>query len=175
VWTLIDARDQYDRNPYYDEIFHQAHERIAATGEAGKGLIAMVAFWKRSAQGGRWITPLLSLPDSEVREHTRAAFGSTDDREALRHLANLPGFRRQEALATALLTAANPDDYGIMDRWALATLDRLGLGVGTSSGKTLRYLERIRSLRSKVRASGCLFTCRDVDKALYILRDSVTM
>lgn len=171
---VLAAVDRYDVEvgPAYDEVFAQVHDRITATGTAGKADIATIAFWKRSAQG-TWAGKLLKVADHDVRIVTATAFAAGTDAEALHALAELPGFQRQEAISTALLCAADPHGYAVMDRRARNALDMLGLGVGTSRGMTLRYLERIRSIRDELTCERPNLGARDVDKALYILGKSL--
>lgn len=166
---LLQAIAEYDRSfPVYDEVFAEVHQRITASGDAGKTDIAVIGFWKRSAQG-RWVGELLNVPERDVRAATRAGFAADSDGEALKALAVLPGFASQEAIPTTLLTAFDPVGYGVMDRRARKALDDLGFGVGTSRGMTIRYLEQVRDLRDQLRPTAPAITARDVDKGLYVL------
>ncbi len=167
---LLAALDSYGSGTgrEYDELFYEVHNRISEAGDAGKMDIAAITFWKRSGQG-KWIGDLLRRPEVEVRAATRAGFTAGDDRAALTALAELPGFKRQEAIATALLCACDPMRFGVMDRRALKALALMGRGVGSSRGMTIRYLETIRGLRDEVAASRPGTTARDIDKALFML------
>jgi hypothetical protein len=166
---LLDAMAAYDDNdPYYDEVFDETSARIREAGEASKADIAVITFWKRSAQGS-WIGDLLALPDVEVRQTTRTAFAAAGDAAKLDELSTLPGFRRKHAIPTALLCAHDPVDYSVMDRRALSALAGLGLGVGPQRGMTLRYLSRVRAVRERLAEQRHGVTAREVDKGLFIL------
>lgn len=166
---LLTAVDQYDRDdPYYDEVFDDTSRRIRERGEASKADIAVITFWKRSAQGA-WTGKLLALPDERVREVTRGAFAAEGDAAKLRGLASLPGFKRQNAIPTALLCAYDPVEFAVMDRRAHNALGRWALGVGGHRGMTLRYLQRVRAIRERLRPERKGITARDVDKGLFVL------
>jgi hypothetical protein len=169
VSRLLAGVDDYDRRwPYYDDVFVDVHRRVAAAGEADKTAIAALTFWKRSGQGA-WAAKLLNQPDEEVRKVTRAAFAAATDQQALDELAVLPGFTTKRAIPTALLCAFDPERFAVMDRRAHVGLARIAAGVGTQRGRTIRYLERARNLRDLMRADRPSTSCRDVDKALYVL------
>ena len=167
---LLEAIEVYDRDtgPLYDEVFLEVHDRIAETGSAGKLDIAALAVWKRSAQNA-WVTGLLSLPETHVRATTAAAFAAQDDLGALRALGVLPGYAAQGPLATAILTAYDPNRYAVMDDRALLALERLGISVSRSRGVTLRYLSAVRALVDTLQSRRPGVTPRDVDKGLYVL------
>jgi hypothetical protein len=168
---LSAAIDAYDEQggKVYDEVFVEVQKRIAASGCAGKLDIAAITVWKRSAQGSRWIGRLMSESEGRVREVTRAAFAAKGDGAALNALAVLPGYESQGPLATALLSAYRPADFGVMDRRARAGLKSLDRGVGTSKGMTLRYFKKVRELRDDLAALRPGVTARDIDKGLYVL------
>lgn len=169
---LREAMLHYDeQEPYYDEIFHDVSRRLQREREAGKADIAILAFWKRSAQGSKWIGQLLSIPEATVRRTTRASFAETEDAARLAAL-ELPGLRRQEALATTLLCAYDPDNIAVMDRRARTALNQIGLGVPGGRGVTLRYLARVRAIRDDLTADGTPVSARDVDKGLFVLGGS---
>ncbi len=135
---------------------------------ASKSDIAILTFWKRSGQGA-WTGRLLSLPDFEVREATRIAFSAETDSAALDALSSMPGFRAQDAIATALLCAFDPARFAVMDWRARAALDRLGLGIGDGRGRTLRYFERVRAMRDSLDSARSGITSREIDKGLFVL------
>ena len=165
---LLRAIETYDRDSAYDEVFTEVHTRIAKAGSAGKIDVAALAVWKRSAHGA-WTADLMSKPESHVRAATEAAFAAADDRTALRALAAVPGYKAQGPLATALLTAYDPNKYAVMDVRALLALDRLGTPVNEGLGITLRYLATVRALTDFLRPRRGDLSPREVDKGLYIL------
>jgi hypothetical protein len=165
---LLAAIDDYDeKHHHYDDVFREVQDRIAQHGEAGKLDLAALTLWKRSAQGA-WVSSLLHTDEKSVREATRRAFEASDDLQALGALAVLPGFASQAAMATAVLAAHCPREYGVMDRHALKALTAYGRDVGRSRGQTLRYLDAVRVLRDDLAAVRSGITARDVDKGLYV-------
>jgi len=168
IARLLDAVERYDPSGNYDEVFDQVSARFQAHHEATKADICILICWKRITQGG-WIEDFLSRPDSEVRARTRAAFAAGSDQARLDALAPLPGFGVKAALATAVLTAHDPVDFGVMDRNAFAGLKLLGCPVSRGRGETLRYLDRVRELRDHVRTTKPTITARNIDQALWVL------
>jgi hypothetical protein len=85
----------------------------------------MLSFWKRLRADTRWVPRLLGLPEAEVRAATGRAVAAARDGDvseaagiAREHLRPLPGFRQGTALASALLTAASPDQLAVYDKRA---------------------------------------------------------
>lgn len=155
---LSDAIASYDRRSggRYDEVFHEVGCRARSEGEMGKAGVAALGFWKRTMRGP-WMGGFLDTSEGEVRAATRLAFTAadrTDDREALRALAMLPGFANRGAMATTVLACYQPDGYAVMDRRALAGLAALGRPVEGGSGVTRRYLTEVRGLRSDLADAG---------------------
>jgi len=89
---LLEARVRYDdeSGQFYDEVFSQTSAWLQEAGEAGKADIAVIAFWKRPAQGS-WLGKLLAMPDRDVRHTTRSAFTADGDAAKLVILADPPG------------------------------------------------------------------------------------
>lgn len=56
----------------YDAVFWEVRGRIQEHGYARKLDLAALACWKRSAQGA-WVSDLLAMPESKVREATASA------------------------------------------------------------------------------------------------------
>jgi hypothetical protein len=168
IACLLDALSRYDPSGNYDEVFNQVSARIQAHHEASKADICILICWKRITQGG-WIKEFLSRPDSEVCARTRASFAADSDQTRLDALADLPGFHGKAALATALLAAYDPSDFGVMDRRAFDGLKLLGRPVSRGRGETLRYLSRVRELRDLVRTVQPTITARNIDQALWVI------
>lgn len=170
---LLKAIDAYDTpaGQVYDELLLEVGGRLRANGHAGKLDLAALAVWKRSAQGS-WIGNLMNTPESVVVTATRASFEAAerhDDLGALVALRPIPGYCRQEAMASALLTAYDPIRYGVLDRRALFALEQLGLPLPRTTGMTLRYFEVVRSLRDHMEPARPGLTARKIDKGLYVL------
>src|SRR6266536_6346237 len=168
VDRLLGAMSRYDPSGFYDEVFTEVSDRIGERGEAGKADICVLITWKRAVQG-RWITDFLLTPDAEVRDRTRKAFAAATDQQRLDALAPLPGFSAKYAMATVVLIAYAPVEFGGLDRRALHGLKVLGCPVTAGRGVTLRYLERVRELRDAAAARRPGVTARNIDQALWVL------
>lgn len=103
-----------------DEVFSEVRSRLVTHGAATKLDLAALVFWKH-INNAPWMTQLLRVPDAAVRAATAAAFapGLSDD-ERVVALRPLPGFGGGRAIASTLLAAWNPEQYGVFDRLALA-------------------------------------------------------
>ena len=166
---LLAAVDAYDANSsVYDQVFAEIGQRIREANEAGKLDLAALIMWKRSGQGS-WVKDLLATPEPEVRAITRDAFAIMGDLPVLRTLATLPGFTSQGPIATALMAARNPYDWGILDVRATNALACLGRPIGEKRGKTLRYLTEVRRLRDDLAKDRRGITAREIDKGLWWL------
>ncbi|MFD0319380.1 hypothetical protein [Streptomyces flavalbus] len=177
-YTLIPARADYlaDVSPHYDEVLHDVAQRTEHTGSLGKTDIAALVVWKRLSAQTRWVTELMSLPDTHVRAVTERAVTAVRDTsltrcEAARTgrgiIAELPGFRTGDALASAVLTAAAPQRMAVYDRRVQYALDTLGLPLTPTPGRYGRYLQLLDDLLHHGRAHADGWTARDIDTALY--------
>lgn len=167
VGRILAAADRYSR--HYDEVLWQVGDRIRRQGDAGKLELAALICWKRCGRG-RWVSALMEMPDDSVRELTRAALAAgIDDQQRLDVLAPLPGFGSKAAIATTLLACWCPEEFGVLDRRALAGLARIGRPILRGPGETLRYLDRLRQLRDLARASRPAVTARHIDQGLWLI------
>ncbi|GGS89337.1 hypothetical protein [Streptomyces cinerochromogenes] len=179
VWdVLTSARAGYlaGVSPHYDEVFHEVAQRTERTGSLGKTDIAALVVWKRLSAQTRWVSALMSLPDTEVRQVTERAVTAVRDTalargEAARAgrgiIGELPGFRRGDALASAVLTAAAPQRMAVYDRRVQHALDTLGLTLTPTPGRYGRYLHLLDDLLHHGGAHADGWTARDIDTALY--------
>ncbi|MEV7152727.1 hypothetical protein AB0O05_40230 [Streptomyces sp. NPDC093084] len=179
VWdVLVPARASYlaDVSPHYDEVLHEVAQRTEHSGSLGKTDIAALTVWKRLSAQTRWVTELMSLPDTHVRAVTERAVTAVRDTALTRSeaartgrgiIAELPGFRTGDALASAILTAAAPQRMAVYDRRVQHALDTLGLPLTPTPGRYGRYLQLLDDLlhHGGTRADG--WTARDIDTALY--------
>lgn len=179
VWdVLIPARSGYlaGVSPHYDEVLHEVAQRTEHTGSLGKTDIAALVVWKRLSAQTRWVSALMSLPDTQVRAVTERAVTAVRDTTVPRSEAaragrgiiwELPGFRTGDALASAVLTAAAPQGMAVYDRRVQHALDTLGLPLTPTPGRYGRYLQLLDGLlrHGGPRADG--WTPRDIDTALY--------
>ncbi|GCB43039.1 hypothetical protein [Streptomyces sp. NL15-2K] len=179
VWdVLIPARAGYlgGVSPHYDEVFHDIAQRTERAGSLDKTDIAALVVWKRLSAQTRWVSALMSLPDTQVREVTQQAVTAVRDTaltpgEAARTgrgiIAELPGFRTGDALASAILTAAAPQRMAVYDRRVQHALDTLGLTLTPTPGRYGRYLQLLDDLLKHGGAPADGWTARDIDTALY--------
>lgn len=176
--TLISARAGYlaDVSAHYDEVFHDVAQRTERAGSLGKTDIAALVVWKRLSAQTRWVTDLMSQPDTHVRAVTERAVTAVRDTTLTRSeaartgrgiIAELPGFRTGDALASAVLTAAAPQRMAVYDRRVQHALDPLGLTLTPAPGRYGRYLQLLDDLlhHGGARADG--WSARDIDTALY--------
>jgi hypothetical protein len=175
---LIPARAGYldDVSAHYDEVLHEVTQRTEHTGSLGKTDIAALVVWKRLTAQTRWATDLMSLPDTHVRAVTERAVTAVRDTtlprsEAARTgrsiIAELPGLRTGDALASAVLTAAAPQRMAVYDRRVQHALNTLGLTLTPAPGRYGRYLQLLDDLLSHRAARAGGWSARDIDTALY--------
>jgi hypothetical protein len=176
--TLIPARAGYltDVSPHYDEVLHDVAQRTEHTGSLSKTDIAALVVWKRLSAQTRWVTDLMSLPDTHVRADTDRAVTAVRDTTLTRSEAartgrgiiwELPGFRTGDALASAVLTAAAPQRMAVYDRRVQYALDTLRLPLNPTPGRYGRYLQLLDDLLHHGGAHADGWTARDIDTALY--------
>ena len=179
VWdVLIPARADYLAavSPHYDEVFHDVAQRTEHTGSLGKTDIAALVVWKRLSAQTPWVSALMSLPDTHVREVTQRAVTAVRDTTLPRSEAartgrgimwELPGFRTGDALASAALTAAAPTRMAVYDRRVQHALDTLGLTLTPTPGRYGRYMQLLDDLLRHRPPPADNWTPRDIDTALY--------
>ncbi|MGI5397619.1 hypothetical protein [Streptomyces sp. CA-251251] len=151
-------------------------QRTEHTGSLGKTDIAALVVWKRLSAQTRWVTDLMSLPDTHVRAVTERAVTAVRDTTVRRSKAartgrgiiwELPGFRTGDALASVILTAAAPQRMAVYDRRVQHALDTLGLPLTPTPGHYGRYLQLLDDLLHHGGAHANGWTARDIDTALY--------
>ncbi|MGC0334974.1 hypothetical protein [Streptomyces sp. SLBN-8D4] len=176
--VLVPARADYlaGVSPHYDEIFHDIAQRTEHAGSLGKTDIAALVVWKRLSAQTRWVTALMSLPDTQVRAVTERTVTAVRDTTLTRSEAartgrgiiwELPGFRTGDALASAVLTAAAPKRMAVYDRRVQHALDTLGLTLTPTPGRYGRYLQLLETLLHHRPPHAGDWTARDLDTALY--------
>lgn len=165
---LAKSLSRYDSSGHYDDVFIEVSARAQQGRELGKADLCILICWKRSARGP-FVTALLQEPEEKVRAVTRVTFAAVSDEDRLVALAELPGFKGRGALATVVLCAFDPVNFGIMDDRADRGLRRLGCPIVGLKGYTTRYLQVLRDLRDEWHVTRPQATARDVDKALWVL------
>lgn len=180
VQPLADALGSYTRraSPHYDQVFEQVSEHVAATGELGKADIGALVVWKRLNASTTWAAELMKTDDAQVRKLTRAMIDATTRssdsppdraRGARNALLELPGCTTGDALASALISAADPQDMAVYDQRAHQALTTLGLPLSNRHGRYGRYIEIVTDLRAAAATHGLVWSARQVDLALYTL------
>lgn len=124
--VLVPSRASYLANvsAHYDEVLHEVARRTEHTGSLGKTDIAALVVWKRLSAQTRWVTELMSLPDTHVRAITERAVTAVRDTtlprseaaRTARHHLGTARLRTGDALASAILTAAAPQRMAVCDR-----------------------------------------------------------
>lgn len=181
VWeTLRQSHSAYNSGTSraYDEVLADVATRIQATGSIGKADIGALLFWKRLRANTPWVSELMTMREVQVRAVTEIAVAAVNDAalpvpqaasNGRRALAELPGFKTGDALASALLLAAAPERMAVYDRRARAGLEALGHTLSSKPGRYGRYMEIVEALRATANRHGHNWTARDVDVALYWL------
>ena len=132
--------------------------RCVETGSLGKLDIGALVFWKRLRANTPWAEHLLDKSESDVRKVTAEAVRCARDEslsvpeaaiQARQELADLPGFKTGDAVASALIVAAAPDRMAVYDKNAHAGLRKLGLELSDASGRYGRYMGLIEQLRDQ--------------------------
>ncbi|NED20382.1 hypothetical protein G3I31_35455 [Streptomyces sp. SID9913] len=179
VWgMLVPARAGYlaDVSPHYDEVLHEVAHRTEHAGSLGKSDVSALVVWKRLSAQTRWVTALMALPDAHVRAVTERAVIAVRDttlsrseaaREGRRIIAELPGMRTGDALASAVLTAAAPARMAVYDRRVQHAIGSLGLTLTPAPGRYGRYLQLLDDLLHHGSAHPDGWSARDIDTALY--------
>src|SRR3954451_17647060 len=134
--------------------------------EFNRAELEIVLEWKlRPRFHKQAIERIADYPEDVIRETTRKAFAADDDVTAARGLTALPSVGMP--VASAILTAQNPERYTVADFRALNSLHAMGFL--EDSGDTpnwerlwVPYLDVCRSL-----ASGWEMSLRDADRALW--------
>lgn len=185
MWDgLIPARAGYfaHMSPPYDEVLHQVAHRTEHTGSLSRTDIAALTVWKRLTAQTRWATDLMSLPDSHVRAVTHRAVSavrataltrSQAARQAYRIIAQLPGLRTGDGLASsAVLTAAAQTRMAVCDRRVQHAVTTLRRTLAPATGRYGLCLQLLDGLLHPVPPHADAFSARDVDAALYRLSNN---
>ncbi|MYV74564.1 hypothetical protein GT352_11540 [Streptomyces sp. SID1046] len=151
-------------------------QRAEVSGSLGKSDIGALLVWKRLSARTPWASALMALPDTQVRAATSKAWDSVRETSLPRGLAaqagraalvSLPGFRKGDALASAVLTAAAPHRMAVYDSRAQRALESLGIALTDDSGRYGRYMDILDEILARRQPSEQGWTARDVDIALF--------
>ena len=178
--TLHLALNKYreSASPFYDEAIEDVMARAAQRGHLGKADIGAIAAWKRRNTITRWMRDFMSTADSAVREATATARDSalsTDGdiqsaaSKARSALSPIPGFRKGDALASAVIYSLAPHRMAVYDRRAQVGLRCIGLSLTPKPGRYGRYMALIEQVIAEAERDGKPLSARDVDLALFTL------
>ena len=111
----------------------------------------------------------MKTDDAQVRTLTRAMIDATTRssdspsdraRGGRNALLELPGCTTGDALASALISAADPQDMAVYDRRAHHALTTLGLPLSNRRGRYGRYIEKVTDLRTAAATCGLAWSAR---------------
>jgi hypothetical protein len=141
-------------NPAQDDHAFLAGRRIAAGEDYGRNNLKNIMTWKSP----RRVALLDKNTDDHISDALKSAAGPNTPKNAVTTLIALHGVGIP--MASAILTALNPEQYTVLDYHALASL-------GFSNWPDtvafyVQYLEACRGL-----AAGCGVSLRNLDRALY--------
>ncbi|HEX3795255.1 MAG TPA: hypothetical protein VHV57_12215 [Acidimicrobiales bacterium] len=155
----------------YDEIFWEIHDRLLTQGHATKLDLGGLVFWKH-IQNAPWMTDLNGIPDIQVTAASAAAFApNLTDSQRIAALAPLPGYRAGGAFTSVVLTAWNPDQYGVFDKLVYAHFPTV-IDARCACDWTYlpEYFDHLRRLAQELTVpTGVAWTPRRVDMALLML------
>lgn len=158
---------------FYDEVFDEVGETIRHQGFAKKRDISALAAWKRLPMNTPWATALQEISEAILQETTSRLLRdgiSTKSRISEFWESGLPGFSKGRfAVASTVLSAWNPREFGITDRRSRATLANLGCGCRDRLDSYSVYLAHLHALRDSLfpGTDNPLHTARQIDKILY--------
>jgi hypothetical protein len=133
-----------------DQVMEDAGRRIA-TGDVSRPNLEAIYRWKSA----RRIGLLDNNTDAEIEQALKQAMAAADVKEAVEALITLAGVGVK--MASAILTAINPERYTVLDFRALEALN-----VKTSENVDL-YAQYVEDCRSMAKKYGV--TMRDFDRA----------
>lgn len=163
---------------FYDEVVAEVAERASQNGSLGKADIGALVAWKRLNASTRWMRDFMSVADRDVRDATTKARQAALDTEsdtpsAASHarsaLTPVPGFKRGDALASAVIYALAPDRMAVYDRRAQLGLESIGLALTARPGRYGRYMALVEQVMREVEQHGTSISPREVDLALFTL------
>jgi hypothetical protein len=155
----------------YDEIFNEIHHRLRRQGHATKLDLGGLVFWKH-IQNAPWMTGLNGIPDTQVIAATAAAFApNLTDAQRITALLPLPGYRAGGAFTSVVLTAWDPQSYGVFDKLVFEHYPTVIDPRCTCNWTNLPdYFDHLRRLAQELAVvTGVAWTPRQADMALLML------
>jgi hypothetical protein len=142
---------EYMANPRAnDQVMEDAGRRIAS-GDFSRPNLEVIYRWKSP----RRIRLLGQNTDAEIEQALKQAIGAADAKEAVDALTTLDGVGVK--MASAILTAIDPERYTVLDFRALEALNV------KDSGNAHLYVVYVEACRSRAKKYGV--TMRDFDRA----------
>ncbi len=180
-WAQLDAagtRYASSVSPFYDEVLDEVVARAEQQKSLGKADIGALLLWKRLRGDSPAMKALLVTPNETVRAATGESITAARDQafstpeaasRARSALSPLPGFARGDALASAVIVAANPARFAVYDRRAHHGLASLGIALSNAPGRYSRYMDIVGQVVEQSADRGDALTPRQVDLALFTL------
>ena len=159
-------------HPAYDEVLHQIGEDIRGLGHLKKVHISALAAWKRLNLSSRWARSLQELADRDLAEMSVTLFEEripTQERVARFSSSGIPGFRSGTfAVASTVLSAWQPSEFGITDRRSRDALKSLACGCSDEIATYTRYLAHLHVIRDwAFDSTDELRAARHIDSVLF--------
>lgn len=157
----------------YDEVFSQVGGDLQTNGYIRKIDISALAAWKRLNLSTEWMSSLQKIADADLINRSRVLLSEGLDlreRITLFWKSGIPGFSNGTfAVASTVLSAWNPEIFGITDRRSRARLLELGCSCGSRINTYSRYLDHLHFIQDEMNSerTGVGYSCRDIDVMLF--------
>lgn len=160
---------------HYDQVFEQVGEEIGELNHLKKRHILALAGWKRLRLNTPWTLDLNNMDDDELATRSARIFEehlSTEERVERATSSGIPGFGGSFAVASTVLSAWRPSEFGVTDRRSRESLIRLGCTCDRKLNSYLCYLGHLRHIAHEASEAALghpRVTPRHVDKVLFSL------
>jgi len=155
----------------YDQVLTEVHQRLQDKGHATMLDLAGLVGWKH-VQNAPWMYDLYVLAPGTVERATAAAFApGLADVQRVSALHGIPGFGAGKAFTSVLLTAWDPESFGVFDKLANSVRPKVVVPKCVCVWEDLpTYFEHLRRLAVELSAVvGAQWTPRQVEMAMFIL------
>ena len=158
---------------FYDEVFIEVGTRMRTNEFISKVDISALAAWKRLNLNAKWMESLQETRDSDLIQESRSLLArDLPARERIRRFwhSGIPGFSSGTfALASTVLAAWDPLNFGITDRRAREGMTELGCSCGSRINRYSTYLTHLQFIRDEMNSDSpdSTISCRNVDMMLF--------
>lgn len=158
---------------FYDEVFMEVGSQMRTNEFISKVDISALAAWKRLNLNAKWMESLQEMRDSDLIQKSRSLLvRDLPARERVRRFwqSGIPGFSSGTfALASTILTAWDPLNFGITDRRARDGMTELGCSCGPRINRYSIYLTHLHFIRDQMNSDSpdLTISCRNVDMMLF--------